>query len=139
MDNLAKLRRQQAIMTSMNTLSAKITQYTQLITEFWQVINQSNLEIAKASQSMNRLNSSPITSEIVVEDVFEGVAATTLASKLPLGKDQLKAHQDKMHELVSGIQDQITNPVRLEHDLDSRDATAIYRFAKALRDDALDD
>ena len=58
MDNLAKLRRQQAIMTSMNTLSAKITQYTQLITEFWQVINQSNLEIAKASQSMNRLNSS---------------------------------------------------------------------------------
>ncbi|WP_315025839.1 hypothetical protein [Abiotrophia defectiva] len=108
MDNLAKLRRQQAIMTSMNALSAKITQYTQLITEFWQVINQSNLEIAKASQSMNRLNSSPITSEIVVEDVFEGVAATTLASKLPLGKDQLKAHQDKMHELVSGIQDQIT-------------------------------
>ena len=96
MDNLAKLRRQQAIMTSMNALSAKITQYTQLITEFWQVINQSNLEIAKASQSMNRLNSSPITSEIVVEDVFEGVAATTLASKLPLGKDQLKAHQDKM-------------------------------------------
>ena len=49
MDNLAKLRRQQAIMTSMNALSTKITQYTQLITEFWKVINQSNLEIAKAS------------------------------------------------------------------------------------------
>ena len=47
MENLAKLHRQQAIMTSMNALSAKITQYTQLITEFWQVINQSNLELQR--------------------------------------------------------------------------------------------